>query len=308
MESLASQLSLSSMWAVGRFETAAEFRRAAEAMGFDAVEFNYEAPPAWLDEPGEGVPIRSLHNPCPAVQVLNGRWSYSLSYGALDEDERKMAVALARTTIDHAERLGARAIVVHVATVPVDVRLANRLRELVDTGKRGTDEFWTVRDQLAAQRAANSGPHVEKSLASVRELAGYAMEKQVRLGLETRLWPYEIPNQEELAEMLAVGSPDVLGYWHDAGHAMGQELAGFGTHESWLQRFASRMIGIHLHGLQGTRDHFAVGLGSMDWDLVARYVPPEAIRVCEFDRRNPSEAVALAPALLRRSGVVSSAP
>jgi sugar phosphate isomerase/epimerase len=292
------------MWAVGRFATAGEFRRAAADLGFDAVEFNYEAPPTWFDDPGDGVPIGSLHNPCPASLVRDGRWSHDLSLGATDEDERREAVRLACATIANAARVGASAVVVHVATVPVDTSKQARLRALVAAGQRGSDEFWTVRDALAAERAAKAGPHVEQSIRSVRELAAAAAECGVSLGLETRYNVYEIPNLDEAQVLLDAGRDGPVGYWHDVGHAAGQELLGFGTHRAWLETLGPRIIGVHLHELRGVTDHFAIAAGDMDWPLVAAHLPANARRVCEFDRRNPPEDVAKAFAVLQRHGII----
>lgn len=292
------------MWAVGRYATADAFRQAAADLGFDAVEFNYEAPPTWLDDLGEGVPIRSLHNPCPARRAPDGRWGYELSLGATDEDERREAVRLTMATLDHAARIGAEAIVVHVATVPVDGRKQQRLRDLVAVGKRGCDEFWTLRDALAAERAARAGPHLEQSLRSIREVAAYAADRGVWIGIETRYNVYEIPNLDEAQALLDAGRDGPVGYWHDVGHAAGQELLGFGTHRAWLETLGHRIIGVHLHELRGVKDHFAIGSGEMDWSLVAEHLPPTAVRVCEFDRRNPREDVAGAFAVLEHHGVI----
>lgn len=293
------------MWAVGRFATAAAFRRAAAELGFDAVEFNYEAPPSWIAEPGDGPPLRSVHNPCPARQTDDGRWSYELSLGATDEEERRAAVRLTKATIDFAARLGAEAVVVHVATIPVDSTKQARLRELVAAGERGSDEFWTLRDALAAERAANAGPYLEQSLRSIREIAPYAAARGVSIGLETRYNVFEIPNLEEMLLLLEAGQEGPVGYWHDVGHAAGQELLGFGTQRAWLETLGPRIIGVHLHELRGTRDHFAIGTGEMEWSLVAAHLPPHALRVCEFDRRNPPEDVARARSVLTRFGVLA---
>jgi sugar phosphate isomerase/epimerase len=68
---------------------------------------------------------------------------------------------------------------------------------------------------------------------------------------------------------------------------------GFGTHEEWLRRFAGRMIGVHLHDVVGLTDHRAVGLGQVDWDMVAGYLPAGVLRTCEFQPSNsPQEVVA----------------
>ena len=43
----------------------------------------------------------------------------------------------------------------------------------------------------------------------------------------------------------------------------------------------------------GISDHLAVGLGEVDWDLVAAHLPPGVLRTCEFLPKNsPQEVMA----------------
>ena len=98
-----------------------------------------------------------------------------------------------------------------------------------------------------------------------------------------------------------LGCGETVGYWHDVGHAEVLENLGFGTHEEWLQRFAQRMVGIHLHDVVGVDDHQAAGLGNVDWELVARYLPAGALLTCEFQNYNSPEQVKTGLDLLRRA-------
>jgi sugar phosphate isomerase/epimerase len=52
------------------------------------------------------------------------------------------------------------------------------------------------------------------------------------------------------------------------------------------------MLGVHLHDVVGLKDHLAAGLGQVDWDMVARYVPASALRTCEFQSFNSPQEVA----------------
>ena len=67
---------------------------------------------------------------------------------------------------------------------------------------------------------------------------------------------------------------------------------GFGSHEEWLRRFAERIIGVHLHDVVGLSDHMAAGLGQIDWNMVASYLPAGSLRTCEFQSFNSPEQVA----------------
>ena len=67
------------------------------------------------------------------------------------------------------------------------------------------------------------------------------------------------------------------------------------------------MIGIHLHDVRGIDDHYAPGIGDLDWDLVARNIPKDAIRVCELANWNAPENVAGAVTFLRSKGILHDA-
>jgi sugar phosphate isomerase/epimerase len=140
---------------------------------------------------------------------------------------------------------------------------------------------------------------------SLMELAEYAAQMGVRLGLENRFHYNEIPLPDELDDLLDLGGAEVLGYWHDVGHAQVLQHLGFGTHEEWLRRFAGpqgRVIGVHLHDVVGVTDHLAAGLGQVDWDMVARYLPAGALRTCEFQPFNSPQEVAAGLKLLVEKG------
>jgi sugar phosphate isomerase/epimerase len=64
------------------------------------------------------------------------------------------------------------------------------------------------------------------------------------------------------------------------------------------------VIGVHLHDVQGLRDHYAAGLGKVDWDMVAGYLPANAIRTCEFRNDNTPEQVAAALQFLADQGCI----
>jgi sugar phosphate isomerase/epimerase len=59
----------------------------------------------------------------------------------------------------------------------------------------------------------------------------------------------------------------------------------------WLERFATRIIGTHLHDVVSTNDHYAAGLGNANFDLAAAQLPHHAFRTCEFQNFNSLEQV-----------------
>jgi sugar phosphate isomerase/epimerase len=161
-----------------------------------------------------------------------------------------------------------------------------------------------VKKQFVAARAAQARINLSAVRHSLIELAEYASERNIRLGLENRAYYFEIPLPDELDDLLNLGYDKVIGFWYDVGHAELLAQLGFHKHEEWLRRFSARIIGVHLHDVVGIDDHRVAGSGQIDWEMVARYLPADALRTCEFQNHNTPEQVAAGIKLLVEKGCV----
>ncbi len=299
-------VSLSTMWAKGRFDHMAGFVAKAEALGFTHVEANASVSPLMLGELIEiAVPISSIHSPCPAALSSRGTPVSSLSLSSLDESERIEAISFTKQTIDLASSVSARAVVLHMGEVPLDRSLQDRLHRLYTERQAQTKEYGQAKEELVYRRTSRVPPYLDAARRSLRELSEYGRQKGIMLGLETRFHLHEIPNMDEMAELLNEVPGHPVGYWHDVGHAEVQQRLGFGSHEEWLSRFKHRMIGIHLHAVLGISDHHAPGKGDMDWQMVAKYLPPGIVKVCEIGEWNDEEQMQRVGSFLQKAGIVS---
>lgn len=275
-------VALSTMWGVGQFERLADFFSTGEALGFRRFELNHGVDSAMLN----GVELNdyqvvSLHEPCPAdlsPATLSARnWLIS----APDEDRRQQGVAAVQRSINLAHQLGARLVVVHPGRVDMDPQYERALHELYTAGQLESPIYAEAKERMVAARAAQAQANLQAVRRSLAELAAYAGRRGVQLGLENRYHYYEIPLPDEL-ELLLDGTPDgVVGFVHDVGHAQKQENLGLCRHEEWLRRFAGRLVGVHLHDINGLSDHLAPGQGQIDWDMVASLLPAGVKRTCE---------------------------
>jgi len=294
------------MWAKGRFSHMAGFAAKARELGFTHIEPNTLVSPEMLNELLKtAVPISSIHSPCPAVLSSRGIPVSSLSLSSLNESERMEAVSFTKKTIDLAVNVGARAIVLHMGEVPIDLSLQDRLYKLNDGGYAQTKEYSQAKEELVYQRTSQAPSYLDAARKSLQELSEYSRQKGIMLGLETRFHPNEIPNMDEMAELLNEISESLVGYWHDVGHAEVQQQLGFGLHEEWLSRFKDKMVGIHLHDILGISDHHAPGRGNMNWEMVAKYLPPRIIRVCEIGEWNDEEQMQGVVKFLQKKGIVN---
>jgi sugar phosphate isomerase/epimerase len=289
---MAIDIALSTMWAIGQFSSLADFFKAGEGLGFARFELNHAVNSAMLEGLSLNGTITAVHEPCPAdvsyPELKQRNWLIS----APDEEDRRQSMLATRRSIDLAHELNAKAVIVHPGRVDIDPALESALVDLYKAGKSNQPEYAQARERLAAARAAQAGTNMRSVRRSLIELAEYAAQRGVRLGLENRLRYHEIPLPDELDELLGLGLGEVVGYWHDIGHAQVLEHLGLQTHEEWLRRFGARTIGVHLHDVVGVKDHLAAGLGQVDWEMVASYLPAGALRTCEFQPFNSPQQVA----------------
>ena len=300
-------VSLSTMWAQGRFQNLGEFVAAVRRMGFGGIEINYTVDPRGLAEllaDGDGA-YPSFHSPVPMVKAGDGRWSHDLNLASLDEEERRQAVAAAATTLDWAAKVGAGRVVVHLGGVGNQMMPAEKqLRQLFDLGQINTYGGELLRADCRRQRAEAAGAHMAAAKTSLRELADHATRLGVAIGLENRYHYHEIPHPDEAQELLADYPANVVGYWHDMGHAEVLDRLQLIDKHRWLTELSDRCLGAHLHDVVGLMDHQAPGQGDADWEHIARYLPPAALRVCEINQHIPEEQVAAAIPYLRERGIL----
>ena len=302
-------VALSTMWSQqDRFSAdLREFARVARSLGYDALEVNYVIPREGIEQllDGAPLPISSFHAPSPRVKHYDGRWSEQLNLASTDESERRQAVAYNGATLEWAARASARCVVLHLGGVGSQMmEPERRLRRLFDSGVRNGEEVESLRDDLRRLRREQQGPHLEAAHRSLAELAEEASRRGLTLGLENRYHYHEFPQIDEALELLAAYPPELVGHWHDVGHAEVLHRLGLIDRERWLRELGPRTVGSHLHDVDGIGDHRAPGRGDVQWDYIARGLPPAALRVFEIDQRQPDDALAAAIGYLRERGVV----
>ena len=304
-EPAAYNAALSTMWAKMNFPNLGDFFQAARRMGYAHIELNHQINSAML----AGIEMdhfqfSGIHEPCPAdisTETLKARdWLISSD----DEDKRRQGVLSIQRSIDLACKLGVGVIVVHCGNAQADLSQENRLRTLYGAGLSGSQEFQALKAEMEQTRRTLIGPRLAATQKSLVELLEYAGRFGIRLGLENRYHYMDIPSPDELEQLLELAGPDRLGYIYDVGHAQAMDRLGFYPHEVWLTRYASRMLGAHLHDVIGVMDHYAPGLGEIDFAHIAPYIPSTAFRTLELHPKNTPEQVHAGLRLLAAQGCV----
>jgi sugar phosphate isomerase/epimerase len=296
------------MWAQQeRFDDLAGFRDAAAAFGYDAIEVSHSTAEDGLRTLlVQGSPaVLSIHAPAPYHRLADGRHNGDANLASTDEAQRRIALQEHQRTIDHAADAGLRYVVVHLGGVG-DRRceLEEALRALYESGVRDGREWDAARDRLRTWRDDVKAPYYEAAKSSLEALIEYAAPREVALGLESRLNYHEFPHPEEALDLLAPYDSSAAGFWYDCGHCEVQARLGMIDRSLWFPALTPRMLGCHLHDVDGILDHRAPGNGTLDWSYVAAALNPSALRVLEINQHEPDALVAGAISFLRDRDVI----
>ncbi len=299
--------SISTMWALRNYPDLNEFFKSSRQLGFQKIELNHQITSEMLSMVNlDHYQFSSVHEPCPADistrELVDRDWLIS----SPDKVARILGVAAVKKSIDLAHRLEAPVVVVHCGTIQYLGEYESKLRTLFNAGHVATDEFVEIKGQFESARNSLIAPRLQSVRRSLQELIDYALRKNIKLGLENRYHFMDIPSIEEMGELLSLAGVDVLGYIYDVGHAQALSQLGFYPHEEWLKRFSSRMIGCHLHDVIGLTDHYAPGLGEIDFNFIANFIPDTAFRTLEMLPGNTLAQVRDGLQYLVKSGCIVS--
>ncbi|MBU0469656.1 MAG: sugar phosphate isomerase/epimerase [Candidatus Omnitrophica bacterium] len=257
-------------------------------LGLNAIEIDYKVTREQINVIDSlrrdlGIKVLSVHNFCPTPD--NGESTrhpsnfYRLT--SLDEKERLLAVKWTKNTIDTAAKVDAATVVVHAGTIDFE---DGRCHNLFSLHKHGAAQVQAYDDELARilrVRQEIKGPYIEAAIKSFKDVVSYAEDKGIKIGLETRFYPIEIPNFEEIGQFLNMFGTQGMGYWHDVGHAEINERLGITDHIELLNTYKDRMIGMHVHGVEIMRDHIAPFAGDMDFDKILPFMKKDIPYIIE---------------------------
>jgi sugar phosphate isomerase/epimerase len=271
------------MWAIENYPDLNDFFIVARQLGFQNIELNHQVNSSMLSKVRlDHIHFSSVHEPCPAdisTKVLVDRdWLISSTH----ESSRIQGVEIVKRSIKLARELGAPTVVIHCGTIPTNMNYESKLRVLFENGHEKSGEYITIKSQIMQLRTELVGPQLNAVKKSLHELLEYAEQFKVKLGLENRYHYLDIPSIEEMDELLRMADSSQLGFIYDVGHAQALDRLGFYPHEDWLKRYSSRMLGSHLHDVIGLTDHYAPGLGEIDFAKIASFLPEDAFRTFEL--------------------------
>lgn len=273
-------------------------------LGFEYAELSHgiriSLVPGILEavEAGE-IRISTLHNFCPLPMGINHAAPNVFKFTADDRREREYAWKHSLKTIEMAERVGARLIVLHSGCVEMK-DYNEKLESMVEAGLRESPKYFKLVQEVDEKREKKKAGPMALALDMIRRLAEVAGERGILLGIENREAVEEIPFDHDLPAFLAE-LPENVRYWHDCGHAQIKENLGLiPGHAMHLETMAPRLGGFHIHDvIPPGRDHCPPGSGMIDFKALAPFVRPEHIKVLELNPGVPVEDVARGIAHMR---------
>jgi sugar phosphate isomerase/epimerase len=245
------------------------------------------------------IKISTLHNFCPLPMGVNHPSPNIFKFTATEKRERELAWKHSIKTLETAERLGAKLVVLHSGEVNLAGFFGNpnyqdKLEEMATAGQQGSPKYAKVMGELEQRRESRKEQPMMLALEMIRRLAEVAMEKGLLLGIENREAVEEIPFDHDLPFFLAQ-LPDNVRYWHDCGHAQIKHHLGFLDHRMHLETMSARLGGLHIHDVvltpDGAHDHAPPGAGIINYAELKPFVTPQHIKVIELNPGVESEDV-----------------
>jgi sugar phosphate isomerase/epimerase len=274
------------------------------ALGFEHVELSHgiriTLVPGILRAVDEGVvKITSTHNFCPLPTGIMQPAPNLYEPSAIDPRGHDQWLRHTRRSIDFAAQVKSQVVVCHLGSVRFfwfhPGRRIHRYLQVHPAAGRTRDDarYHALLQKSLVKLRQRLPPYWAQVKASVIGILDYARAKEVRLAFENREKFEELPLDADFGEFLAsFGEGAPIGYWHDTGHADLKESMGLLQHRSHLEQLAPRILGFHLHDVNGeNRDHQPVGAGRIDFEMVSRFWKPAHVLTLELSPRIPVEDV-----------------
>ena len=249
-----------------------------ERFNLNAVELEDRIPSSRCDDVKSnlkraGIKVTSVHNFFPKPEVLPGARPSGDFFllSSPDRDERNRAVRWTRKTIEHAARLGAQAVVLHCGRVEMKREL-DVLYGFFESNQIHSIAAQTFIRKKIRERDALKEKFLESLLLSLASLCREAEKHSILLGLENRYHYDELPTLTDFERIFSELDGAPLGYWHDTGHAHVNERLTLIPSGSLLNKYADKLIGVHLHDAIDLEDHLAPGCGEIDFKDLKSYL------------------------------------
>lgn len=256
-------------------------------LGFEYCELSHgiriSLLPGIIDAVDAGdIKISTLHNFCPLPIGVNQANPNLFKFSSLDLRERENAWRYSLKTLETAQRLRARLVVLHLGCIDLK-DYTDKMIAMVEAGQQQTPKYEKLCAEVMDKREQKKERHVQLANEMLARLAVEAQARGIKLGVENREALEEIPLESDFTLFFKEFNNPVICYWHDTGHAQIKENLGFIHHAMHLESLSNRLAGFHIHDVQfPARDHCPPGSGTIDFAVLKPLVRPDHIKVFEL--------------------------
>jgi sugar phosphate isomerase/epimerase len=278
--------------------------REIREMGFDYAELSHGIRISLLPgvfeavEAGE-IKISTLHNFCPLPMGINHAAPNIFKFTSEDRRERENAHRHTLKTLETAERVGARLVVLHLGAIEMK-DYTDKMIDMVRNGQKESPKYEKLCQEVMEKREAKKERHFEHAAELLHRFEEEARRRGLKLGIENREALEEIPFEGDFTFFFRDFPGETVRYWHDTGHAQIKQNLGFIDHAMHLESLTEHLQGFHLHDVQFPgRDHCPPGTGDIDFAALKPFVKPEHIKVFEMSPGLTAEEVSAGVAHLK---------
>jgi sugar phosphate isomerase/epimerase len=232
--------------------------------------------------------ISTLHNFCPLPVGVNHAAPNLFKFSSPDRRERENAFKYTLKTLEMAQRVKARLVVLHTGEADLGGLFGTpdymgKLEDLVEEGRQDSPKYAKLLTEIEMRRESRKGPAMEAATEMIRRIADEAGKRGLLLGIENREAVEEIPFDHDFPFFFDP-FPDNVRYWHDCGHAQIKENLGLmAGHVLHLETMEPHLAGFHIHDVvPPASDHSRPGSGCIDFKALAAFVRPDHIKVFEL--------------------------
>jgi sugar phosphate isomerase/epimerase len=252
-------------------------------LGFSQIELGHGVRSSLLEGisrflAASHVRITSVHNFCPQPELSPHPDCFQCTSPSAQERQRALMYTL--RTIDYAADIQAARVVLHLGSAilpPYTEALITRLKQ----GKLLDRKYVALKLQAIKER--ESTELLPRVLEWLQPVVAHAKAASILLGIENRILLETFPTESELRALLEQCPAEVVGYWHDFGHAQVRDHLTFVDHAELFASMLPRLIGCHVHDVRYPElDHQVPFSGCISFADFLPLIRPEIPMVWEL--------------------------
>src|ERR1051325_507540 len=177
--------SLSSCWNSHRHTDGRAMLREIRELGFEYAELSHgiriSLLPGVIEAVDAGdIKITTLHNFCPLPMGINYAAPNIFKFTSADRRERENAFKHTLKTLETAERVGAKLVVLHMGQVDLRKDYTDTLIEMVGANEKGSPKFEKICNEVIEKREQKKEPQVEAAYEMLRQIEQHATRRGLR--------------------------------------------------------------------------------------------------------------------------------